>query len=140
MFQSVSIPIRLTPVVAMAALLLVDDLPVCAQEAASSSTTPEMVLVEGGVSEMGDTFGDGRADEKPVHTVTVSSFWMAKTEVTFDQYEGFCDETGHDRPSDQGWGRGDRPAMDVSWFEAAEYCNWLSRKEGFSPFYAMDGT
>ncbi len=41
-----------------------------------------MVLVEGGTFQMGDTFGDGGTSEKPVHAVTVSSFLMAKYEVT----------------------------------------------------------
>jgi formylglycine-generating enzyme required for sulfatase activity len=61
-------------------------------------------------------------------------------EVTFEQYDRFCDETGRSKPSDQGWGRGRRPAINVSWFDAAEYCNWPSRKEGLTPFYTVSGT
>jgi len=103
--------------------------------------TPEgMVWVEGGTFQMGDTFGDGDSDEKPVHSVTVSGFFMGKNEVTFDEYDAFCADTGKSRPSDQGWGRGSRPVINVSWNDATEYCNWLSRKEGLRPTYSGSGS
>jgi formylglycine-generating enzyme required for sulfatase activity len=41
-----------------------------------------LVLVEGGCFHMGDTFGDGGIDEKPVHHVCVDDFYMGKYEVT----------------------------------------------------------
>jgi formylglycine-generating enzyme required for sulfatase activity len=104
-------------------------------------TQPEgFVMVDGGTFRMGDTFGAGNADEKPVHTVTVSSFFLSTYEVTFDQYDRFCDETGRSKPGDNRWGRGSRPAINVRWFDAAEYCNWLSRKEGLTSFYTISGT
>ena len=88
---------------------------------------------------MGDTFGDGDADEKPARRVTVSGFYMGKHEVTFDEYDAFCADTGRGRPGDEGWGRGKRPVINVSWNDAAEYCNWLSRKEGLRPAYSGSG-
>ncbi len=97
-----------------------------------------MVWVEGGTFRMGDTFGDG-AIAKPVHSVTVSGFYMGKNEVTFDEYDAFCTDTGKSRPNSQGWGRGRRPAVNVSFYDAAEYCNWLSRKEGLRPAYSGSG-
>jgi len=48
----------------------------------------DMVLIPGGTFEMGDSFGECEADELPVHTVTVDSFYMGKYEVTNRQY---CD-------------------------------------------------
>lgn len=88
----------------------------------------ELILVEGGAFEMGDIFGEGKADELPVHTVTLDSFYISKTEVTFDQYDRFCDATGRNKPKDEGWGRGDRPVINVSWKDARDYCVWLSMK------------
>ncbi len=49
---------------------------------------PEMVFIHGGEFEMGDHHGDGIADELPVHTVYVDSFFMSKHEITNQQY---CD-------------------------------------------------
>lgn len=99
---------------------------------------PNMVSVDGGTFRMGSDYGD--SDEKPVHTVTVSGFLISKYEVTFDEYDAFCEATGKSKPSDAGWGRGKRPVIDVSWDDSVEYCNWLSQKEGRDPCYAISGT
>lgn len=98
-----------------------------------------MVLVRGGTFEMGDSFGDGSSAEKPVHTVTLSDFYMGKTEVTFDEYDAFCAATGREKPSDSGWGRGKRPAINVSWHDAVAYCNWLSERQNLKKVYTISG-
>ena len=98
----------------------------------------EMVFVKGGSFQMGDSFGDGGDDEKQVHKVTVSDFYISKYEVTFAEYDAFCEESGKAKPGDWGWGRGERPVINVSWYDAVEFCNWLSRKQGFSPAYRID--
>ncbi|MFN8348808.1 MAG: SUMF1/EgtB/PvdO family nonheme iron enzyme [Spirosomataceae bacterium] len=54
---------------------------------------PEMVYVRGGSFDMGST--EGEADEKPVHTVTVSSFSMAKYETTVAEFAEFVAETNY---------------------------------------------
>jgi formylglycine-generating enzyme required for sulfatase activity len=50
------------------------------------ATILEMLEVEGGTFTMGDTWNDGNPDEKPTQTVTISSFRLAKTEVTQKQW------------------------------------------------------
>jgi formylglycine-generating enzyme required for sulfatase activity len=90
----------------------------------------EMVFVKGGTFQMGSTDGDG--DEKPVHTVRLDDFRIGKTEVTFRQYDVFCDATGHSKPKDRGWGRGNRPVINVDWHDAVSFCDWLSEKSGMS--------
>ena len=79
---------------------------------------------------MGDNFNEGLTDEKPVHNVTVSGFYMCKTEVTFEQYDYFCSQTGRGIPNDLGWGRAKRPVINVSWDDGKAYCDWLSTKIG----------
>ena len=98
-------------------------------------TSNNFVLIQGGSFEMGDTFGDGRSDEKPVHRVVVSDFYIGVHEVTFDEYDAFCDATGCEKPSDENWGRGQHPVINVSWYDAVEYCNWRSRKENLQEVY-----
>jgi formylglycine-generating enzyme required for sulfatase activity len=73
---------------------------------------------------------DGSYDEKPPHKVYLDGYWMGKYEVTFAQYDKYCEETGKKKPSDEGWGRGNRPVIYVSWDDAKEYCDWLSNKTG----------
>ena len=58
----------------------------------SPAIVPEMVLVEAGDFEMGST--DGRANEQPVHPVTITKpFYIGKYEVTFEEYDSFCENT-----------------------------------------------
>ena len=100
---------------------------------------PEMVLVEAGSFQMGST--DGLEDEQPVHTVHITrSFYMSKYEVTFEEYDRFCDDTiGMNKPEDRGWGRGNLPVIGVDWYDAVAHCNWLSEKEGLIPCYGGKG-
>ena len=100
---------------------------------------PEMVLVEPGSFQMGSS--DGPSDERPVHTVRITRpFHVAKYEVTFEEYDRFCNDTvGHKKPEDRGWGRGKQPVMGVGWNDALAYCNWLSEKEGLTPCYSGKG-
>ncbi|NIO67916.1 MAG: SUMF1/EgtB/PvdO family nonheme iron enzyme [Anaerolineae bacterium] len=100
---------------------------------------PEMVLVEAGSFQMGST--NGGSDEQPVHTVRITRpFYMAKYAVTFEEYDRFCDDTiGMNKPDDNGWGRGNRPVISVTWYDAVAYCNWLSEKEGLIPCYGGEG-
>jgi len=98
------------------------------------------VLVEGGTFTMGDTWGGGDSDEKPTHKVTFSyNFYIGKYETTFDEYDAFCEATGRSKPNDKGWGRGTRPVINVSWWDAIAYCNWLSEKEKLPKAYDSNG-
>jgi formylglycine-generating enzyme required for sulfatase activity len=53
----------------------------------------EFVMVKGGCFKMGDIFGDGQADEKPVHEVCVDDFYMGKYPVTQRQWKDIMGET-----------------------------------------------
>ena len=91
---------------------------------------PEMVLIPAGSFRMGDLNGEGYDAEKPVHRVDIKSFAMGKTEVTFSEYDAFARATNSDLPEDEGWGRGNRPVINVSWNDAKAYVKWLSNKTG----------
>ncbi|OWY19433.1 hypothetical protein B6N25_14300 [Sphingobacteriales bacterium TSM_CSS] len=99
-----------------------------------------MKYIKGGSFEMGDVFGEGYDSEKPVHPVTVDDFYMSAYCVTFEEYDAFCVATGRAKPGDAGWGRGKQPVISVSWYDAVEYCNWLSRQQGLTPVYTIDKT
>jgi formylglycine-generating enzyme required for sulfatase activity len=90
---------------------------------------PEMVRIPGGRFTMGSV--DGNSDEQPPHEVTIgTAFQMGKYEVTFDEYDVFVIVTHHRRPGDEGWRRGDRPVINVSWWDAVAYARWLSKQTG----------
>jgi len=70
-------------------------------------------------------------------TTTVSTFRMAQTEVTFWQIKLFDLATGRTRQMPV-WGfAADNPSVYVTWFEAVQYANWLSRKQGLQPVYTF---
>ncbi len=76
------------------------------------------------------TMGSDDCNNATPHTVTVSNFAIMKYEVTFAEYDKFCDATGRGKPDDEGWGRGSRPVINVSWHDAVAYAKWLSKKTG----------
>ncbi len=48
--------------------------------------------------------------------------------VTFKEYDSYCDFTNKTPPYDEGWGRAQRPVVNISWEEAVAYSEWLSQK------------
>lgn len=99
---------------------------------------PEMVVVPPGFFRMGAVNGGGDSDEKPVHQVKISRpFGIGRFEITFEEYDRFCDATGREKPKDgrrwipfSNWGRDRRPVMNVSWEDAIAYTKWLSEQSG----------
>ena len=91
---------------------------------------PEMVVVPAGSFRMGCVSGqDCEDDELPVHEVRVASFALGRYEVLFEEYDRFV-ATGRESPDDEGWGRGGRPVIYVSWEDATAYAEWLSAETG----------
>jgi len=101
--------------------------------------TPAMVLVEAGSFQMGSRAG--RPEEQPVHTVRITqALYIARYAVTFEDYDLFCEDSGQKRPDDAGRGRGMLPVINVTWYGAVAYCNWLSEKEGLTQCYSGSGS
>ena len=88
---------------------------------------PQMIRVAGGSFALGEK-----------HTISLDDFEISQTAVTFAMYDSFCRATGRDLPRDEGWGRDNRPIINVDWYDTIEYCNWLSTTSGKQPVYAID--
>ena len=92
---------------------------------------PEMVEIPGGKFWMGCMSGkDCQENEYPVHEVSVRAFALSKYEVTFAEYDQFAAATGRAHANDEGWVRGRRPVINVSWVDAVAYTRWLSEQTG----------
>ena len=92
---------------------------------------PRMVVIPAGEFTMGSPPSDMEAEAQ--HRVTIAyPFAVSKFEITFDEWDACKNGAGCGgyRPDDQGWGRGKRPVIDVSWENAKSYVNWLSQKTG----------
>src|SRR5499427_5824309 len=96
---------------------------------------PEIVVVPAGSFTMGSPDSEeGRIEEEgPQHRVTFGkAFGVGKFAVTFEEWNACVADGGCNgyTPSDEGWGRGRRPVINVSWNDANAYAAWLSRKTG----------
>lgn len=95
--------------------------------------TPEMIALPTGSFLMGSPANEEERydDEGPQHRVEIAEpFALAKYPVTFEEYDAFCKATDREKPGDEGWGRGRRPVINVSWEDAQAYCAWLSEQTG----------
>ena len=95
---------------------------------------PQMIVLPPGKFRMGSTSdeADRYFDEGPVRDVTISRpIAVGMHEITFSEWDA-CRRAGGcaHNPSDNGWGRENRPVVDVSWTDAQEYVRWLSKRTG----------
>jgi formylglycine-generating enzyme required for sulfatase activity len=136
----------------------------------------DMAYIPDGTFEMGDNLGNGASDERPVHTVTVDSFYMGKYEITNGQYRDYlnsalgqglitvtsgvvykagsgtsypyCDTSTSSSYSQIAYSGGvfsvrtkngrnmsNDPMVQVSWYGAADYCNWRSQQDEYEQCY-----
>jgi formylglycine-generating enzyme required for sulfatase activity len=100
----------------------------------TDGSCPEMVIIPSGSFLMGSPANEQAHEdaESPQHRVTISyRLAVGKYEVTFDEWDACVAAGGcRYRPDDQGWGRGRRPVINISWADAQEYIRWLNRKTG----------
>ncbi len=90
---------------------------------------PMIVVIPGGRFLMGSPEDEPERDaNERQHEVEVARFTIGKYAVTFEEYDRFVAATGHEKPHDLGWGRGRRPVINVSWFDAVAYAGWLSQQ------------
>ncbi len=96
----------------------------------SGGAGPIMVKLPDGVFLMGSKNTSPYQDERPQHRVSLQGFSIGKFEVTFDEYDRFAKAMNQKLPKDRGWGRGNRPVINVSWDEAVAYTKWLTEQTG----------
>lgn len=122
-----------------------------------SAISFDMVAIPGGTFQMGSPEDEPfrKTDEGPVREVKVDPFFMAKIEVSWDEYLAFFKQTGAQGKTtdtyqytdkadvdaisgptppygapDQGWGKGKMPAMSMTPQAAEVYCRWLTKITG----------
>lgn len=102
----------------------------------------DFALIPAGTFLMGDAFSDGDADELPLHSVSVSAFYIGRTEVTKEKWEEVW-AWGLDNGYTDLWVGGgkspQRPVHNVTWFDAVKWLNAWSEKDGLTPVYTVGG-
>ena len=118
----------------------------------------EMIAIPGGTFSIGSPKLQSyrEPDEGPQRMIKVNSFWIGKTEVSWDEYDAFYRQTAAEGRTedqyaanqtmskfdavtgptppygnpDQGWGKSGRPAITMTHYAATKYCEWLSKVTG----------
>ncbi|HJR71379.1 MAG TPA: SUMF1/EgtB/PvdO family nonheme iron enzyme [Gammaproteobacteria bacterium] len=116
---------------------------------------PEMVVLPPGTVTIGSPPDEPlRRDNEPQKEITIrDAFALSKTAVTWDQWEACvrdrgCDgiaidtalrtgENGQPNPDYRDWGRGTRPVVGVSWYDAQAFVGWLNAKTGEDDAYRL---
>jgi len=91
-----------------------------------------LIKIPAGAFTMGSNVSD---NEKPIHTVCLSAYFIGKYEVTNRQYKNFCDATKHPYPpnalvyyidfyEEYFIGYPNYPVVNISWYDAKAYCKW----------------
>ena len=120
------------------------------------NSSKSMVLIKGGCFEMGDQFGAGEIDEKPVHGVCLDDFYLGEHEVTVGEFREFVNETAYKTEAEKGdgclfwtgsqmkmfssiyWDNPDfsqtekHPVTCISWNDATAYIKWFNKKTRLS--------
>lgn len=99
----------------------------------SGGTGPEMVIIPAGSFMMGSPVDEPERTvaEGPLHRVDFACpFAMGRHAVRFLDFDRFSEACGREKPFDNGFGRGDRPVIHVSFEDALAYCDWLNLETG----------
>ncbi|WP_341937070.1 bifunctional serine/threonine-protein kinase/formylglycine-generating enzyme family protein [Marinimicrobium sp. C2-29] len=113
-----SVSLKKTPV---AGASFVNDL-------ADGGRGPSMVIVPSGQFTMGSKLEDNSMPRRDIRIPY--AFAISRFEITFSDYAKFAEATERQLPSDNRWGRGNRPVINVSWNDAVAYTEWLSEATG----------
>jgi len=99
----------------------------------NNELAPKLVIIPKGVGTVGNDDFSPFKNEAPAHKVIVTKeYALGVTEVTFAQYDQFCQTSKIKCPSDEGWGRDNQPVINVDWHDAVAYTEWLSKQTGYT--------
>ena len=97
-----------------------------------SSENMQYTLIKGGTFQMGSPESEPeRSSDEIQHSVTVGDFYMSKTEISQKEYQEIMDVNPSATKGD------DLPVTNITWYDAVQYCNKLSQKEGLDPCYTI---
>jgi hypothetical protein len=95
----------------------------------------DLIAVEGGPIMIGDDSIQAPSYLKPAHSVDIKDFWIAPRAVTEYQYWFVMNKKNNEKPDGQNWN--EEPRKNISYFDAVEFCNALSRLTKRPPYYTI---
>jgi formylglycine-generating enzyme required for sulfatase activity len=124
--------LAIIPVIAATLVLCGCGRPAAETAFADCSDCPDMVRIPAGEFMMGSPVSELLRGLETQHRVAIGAFALGKYEVTFAEWDACVAGGGCLGPAagDENWGRGTRPAINVTWDMAEAYAEWLSKKTG----------
>jgi formylglycine-generating enzyme required for sulfatase activity len=132
-----------------------------------AAASPAMAAISAGIFTMGspEIELDRESFREVRHQVQISAFYLATKELSVGEFRRFVEDSNYVTTAEAdggafayddakgesgfraditwrnpGFRQGDdHPVVCVSWFDAVQYCNWLSVKEGLKPAYTITG-
>lgn len=103
------------------------------EEGQEQEVQDSLVLISGGSFTMGSPESEPwRGADEVQHTVVLGDFYLAPCETTQAQYAALMDANPSELQGD------DLPVTNVTWYDAAAYCNALSQQQGLAPAYSFE--
>lgn len=111
--------------------------PKLSEKSAKFQGLKDMVLITGGFFRQGND--NGTAAEKPTRLVAVNDFYMDITPITYKDFKLYVKASGEKNAQwyDENYHQEDLPLTGITWHQAADFCNWRSKLEGFEPVYEI---
>ena len=97
----------------------------CRDVLGSIGKGPTLVVIPGGKFSMGGE----KTSEQPVHDVTINPFALSVREISYGEFQQFCEDKQYQCPK-QPWVGKDYPIVNVSWNDAMAYTTWLTGMTG----------
>ena len=91
---------------------------------------PQMVFVKPGCFYLKQPQEKASDTSRSRKRVCLDAYAVSTHEITFDEYSLFARATGREMPADEGWGRGQRPVINVPYADAEAYAGWLAQQSG----------
>jgi len=89
----------------------------------------QWMKVPAGEFVMGGETGYSQEPALPLHKVYLDEFYISRFEISYNQFDTFCNETGRQKPRSR-FGRYEKPVAYITWDDANDFCQWLSNKYG----------
>jgi len=100
-----------------------------------------MSFIPAGAFQMGDAFAEATSNELPIHTVTLSAYYIDRYEVTktlWDSVKSWADVNGYGFDNSGESKGSNHPVHSINWYDAIKWCNARSERQGLAPAYYLD--
>lgn len=104
-----------------------------------NSIGQKMLLVKPAIFRMGSKKNEaGRSSNESEHKVHIKySYYLSEKEISNKQYRQYKNSHNSGSSGSKTLNTDNQPVVNVTWQDAAQFANWLSKQEGLEPYYEV---